>query len=258
LELLPEETGKNGAVVSRGDPLRKRVWLSEAAGGPKARRRKGNPSPGRQRLEEWLLTTRAIESGIVVGLAPQVAVAKDNSAGGEIGQRAAISGTGGADVGPEDGWASAAYESASKAHTPQGPLEVALVAEYGSEREGELMAPRVVECDLAGHGDAGQGFERVNMGAEVVLVEGNEVAAANPLWVGERAVSTAKRKQMGIGDWCARKTVGPKKKLVRVETELAGELGVRRRWVEDDAEMPGKRMRESGRWEPAADAEPPD
>ena len=88
--------------------------------------------------------------------------------------------------------------------------------------------------------------------------ESSEVTAANSPRAVERAVSTTKRKQLGIGDWITRKTVGPRKKLVRVETEPAGELGVKRRWEEYDAEMPGKRMRESGRWEPAADAEPPD
>jgi len=258
LELVSEETVKKGTAVWRIDPPRKRVWLSEAAGGPKARRRKGNPSPGRQRLEGWLLTSRDIESEADAVLVPQVDVTEESLTGGEIGRKTAFPGISGADVGPEEGWASTVSEAASQARTAQAPLEVARVVEQLSEREGKLIAPRVVASDRAEHVDAEQGCECVSMGAEVVLVARSEGAAAHSLRAGERAVSTAKRKQMGIGDWITRKTVGPREKPVRVVTESAGELGVKRRWVEHDAEMPGKRMRDSGRWEPVADAEPPD
>ena len=163
----------------------------------------------------------------------------------------------GAEVGSGEGWASTVSETASQARTAQASPGVAWDAKQLSEREEKLIAPRVVVRDLVGHDDAEQGFERESMGAEVVCVGTSEVAAAAALRVDDRAPSTAKRKQIGSGDWIARKTVGPKRKRVRVETETAGEVGLKRCWVEDDAE-PGKRMRDSGRWEPAADAEPPD
>jgi len=258
LELRSEDTVKKGTAVCSIDPPRKRVWLSEAAGGPKARRRKGNPSPGLQRLEGWLLMSREIKSGTDAVLLPQVAVAEESPTGGGIGRKVVNPGICGADVGPEEGWASTVSEAASRARTVQTPLEVARVVEQLVERERRSIAPRVVVSDQAEHVDAEQRCERVDMGTEVVPVARSEVAAANSLRAVDQAVSTAKRKQMGIGDWITRKIVGPRMKLLRVETESAGELGVKRRCVDDDAEMPGKRMRESGRWEPAADAEPPD
>ena len=153
LELLSEDTGIKGIAGSRVDPPRKRVWLSEAAGGPKARRRKGNPPPGRQRLEEWLLAPRDRESTIGAGLVPQAAVAAENPAGVGIGRKAVISGMSGAEVGPGEGWASTVSETASQARTAQASPGVAWDAKQLSEREEKLIAPLVVVRDLVGHDD---------------------------------------------------------------------------------------------------------
>jgi hypothetical protein len=75
---------------------------------------------------------------------------------------------------------------------------------------------------------------------------------------GERCLSTAKRKQPGLEDWVTRKAVSAREWLVRKSLEIDDLAGAKRRTREDGQERLRKRLRDSGGWEPAAEAEPPD
>ena len=75
---------------------------------------------------------------------------------------------------------------------------------------------------------------------------------------GERGLSTAKRKQPGLEDWVTRKAVSAREWLVRKSLEIDGLAGAKRQPHEDGQDRLLKRLRDSGGWEPAAEAEPPD
>ena len=88
--------------------------------------------------------------------------------------------------------------------------------------------------------------------------DGVIIKAAGDNHQGERGLSTAKRKQPGLEDWVTRKAASAREWLVRKGLEIDGLAGAKRLTREDGQDGQLKRLRDSGGWEPAAEAEPPD
>ena len=82
------------------------------------------------------------------------------------------------------------------------------------------------------------------------LVEGGHKVVRGP--------STAKRKQPEDETWVTRKAVSAREWRLRKDLEIDGLTGVKRRTLGEEQEERSKRLRDSGDWGPAAEAEPPD
>ena len=74
----------------------------------------------------------------------------------------------------------------------------------------------------------------------------------------ERQKGTLKKKREDLSDWRTREASWPTERRVgkRIAIEVAA--GVKRVAAVEEAGRHRKRIRDSGGWEPAADAEPPD
>jgi len=105
----------------------------------------------------------------------------------------------------------------------------------------------------------GEGVQREERWAMVHVAEREERSGLEGLDVleDERQKGTLKKKREDLSGWLTRGTSWPTELRVgkRIAIEVAA--GVKRAAVEE-AGIHKKRMRDSGGWEPAADAEPPD
>ena len=90
------------------------------------------------------------------------------------------------------------------------------------------------------------------------MTNGVITKAAGDTHQGERGLSTAKHKQPRLEDWVTRKAASAREWLVRKGLEIDGLAGAKRLPRDDGQDGPLKRLRDSGGWDPAAEAEPPD